>query len=66
VKQGTSTYSVSLSSYVTQGLNGWQTVTIPIANIVGLNKAATINSLGFSFFSSKAMTVDVDDITFAN
>jgi len=47
-------------------LNGWQTVTIPIANIVGRNKAATINSLGFSFFSSKAMTVDVDDITFAN
>ncbi len=66
LQQGTNTYVVSLSSYVTQGLSGWQTITVPVSDFVGFDKTTTITSLGFSFSTSKNSTFDVDDITFTN
>ena len=66
LKQGANTYSVALVNYATQGSSAWQTITIPLADFVGLNKSSTISTLGFSLSSAKPSTFDIDDITFTN
>jgi hypothetical protein len=67
ITQGGQTYSVSLAQYVDRrGLNGWQTLTIPISDFISLDKTAPIDTMGFSFAPSQSMTVAVDNITFTN
>jgi hypothetical protein len=53
---------VSLSDYVVQGQNSWQTVTMPIGDYPGFDKSQEFSRFGFRFWMSRASTIDVDDI----
>jgi murein DD-endopeptidase MepM/ murein hydrolase activator NlpD len=55
---------VPLSNYVQQGVNGWQTVTIPLSDFAGFDKNQELDRLGFRFWVPSAATIDVDDILF--
>ncbi|HSX36114.1 MAG TPA: hypothetical protein VLH84_04245 [Patescibacteria group bacterium] len=64
LSQGGSWKYISLSNYVQQGLNGWQTVTIPLTAFSGFNKTQSFSSLGFRFWVNNASTIDVTNIVF--
>jgi hypothetical protein len=53
---------ISLSSYVTQGQSGWQTVNVPLSAFSGFNKAAAFSRLGFRFWHNAAKTIGIDDV----
>lgn len=64
LNQGSSWKFIALSAYVQQGLDGWQTVTIPLSAFNGFDKTRSFYTLGFRFWVNDASTIDVDDITF--
>ncbi|MEO9027542.1 MAG: hypothetical protein ABI413_01870 [Ktedonobacteraceae bacterium] len=64
LNQGSGWKFVSLSDYVQQGQDGWQTVTIPLSAFSGFDKTQSFYTLGFRFWVNNASTIDVDNITF--
>ncbi len=63
--QGGSWKFVALSNYVQQGLDGWQTATVPLKNFQGFDQTASFDRLGFRFWVSSASTIDVGEILFS-
>ncbi len=59
---------ISLSDYVTNGLDGFQSISIPIADLVtaGLDVDALASFLIIRFWHTDIITVDIDNITFKN
>lgn len=59
---------VSLSDYIVQGFDGWQTITIPIADLVtaGLSVDAIASFLLLRIWHNNVVTVDISKITFKN
>jgi len=55
---------VSLSKYVKQCVNGWQTITIPLKDFSGFTSSKSFARLGINLKTSSRMTIDVDNITF--
>jgi hypothetical protein len=56
---------VSLSNYVQQGLDGWQTVTVSLGDFQDFDQTSSFDRLGFRFWVSSASTVDVGTILFS-
>jgi hypothetical protein len=63
--QGGSWKYVSLSNYVQQGLDGWQTATVPLSDFQGFDQTASFDHLGFRFWVPSASTIDVGTILFS-
>lgn len=57
---------VSLSNYVNNGLDGWQTVSVPLTDFQGFDQTASFDRLGLRFWVSNDSMIDVDDITFTS
>lgn len=63
--QGGSWKYISLSDYVQQGLDGWQTAIVPVSNFQGFDQTTAFDRLGFRFWVSSDSTIDVGTILFS-
>lgn len=64
LEQGGTRKYITLSSYVEQGLDGWQNVTIPLTAFTGFTDSASFSRLGFRYALPETSTIDVDEIDF--
>lgn len=53
---------VSLSSYVINGIDGWQQIEIPLADFTGLDISEGVAELIFRFWNETEETIDIDNI----
>jgi hypothetical protein len=63
--QGGSWKYVSLSNYVQQGLDGWQTATVSLRDFQGFDQTSSFDRLGFRFWVSSSSTIDLGTILFS-